>query len=212
VTYVIQVAAFLHAFSGNPSKLFFSDIYKMGKALANYPQELAQDAVCQSHTGHMTELWFLSVRPLIKSTNEWMDTCARHIVSLMFIGRCLIVIVEEWKTDLMSLAILFHFLCAQHVSGINIAIIRSLWLCYWITTSVVLFSVRSVLEFWCGWLWVLFCCSSACNSLFLLHLTPKEVPSASYSQRYLVYLFPLRETPKLNKDETSTHVNENCKT
>jgi len=28
-------------------------------AMANYPQELAQDAVCQSHTGHMTGLWFL---------------------------------------------------------------------------------------------------------------------------------------------------------
>ena len=27
--------------------------------MANYPQELAQDAVCQSHTGHMTVLWFL---------------------------------------------------------------------------------------------------------------------------------------------------------
>jgi len=38
----------------------------------------------------------------------------------------------------MSLAILFHFLCAQHVSDINISIIRSLRLCWWITTSVVL--------------------------------------------------------------------------
>jgi len=28
------------------------------KAMANYPQELVQDAVCQSHTGHMTGLWF----------------------------------------------------------------------------------------------------------------------------------------------------------
>ena len=28
--------------------------------MANYPQELAQDAVCQSHTGHMTGLWFLN--------------------------------------------------------------------------------------------------------------------------------------------------------
>ena len=28
-------------------------------AMTNYPQELAQDAVCQSHTGHMTGLWFL---------------------------------------------------------------------------------------------------------------------------------------------------------
>ena len=75
-------------------------------------------------------------------------------LNLMFIGPCIIVIVEEWKTDLMSLAILFHFLCAQHVSDINISIIRSLRLCCWITTSVVLFSVRCVLGIWCGWFWV----------------------------------------------------------
>ena len=72
------------------------------------------------------------------------------ILDLMFIGPCIIVKVEEWKTNLMSLAILFHFLCAQHVSDINIAIIRSLRLCWWITTSVVLFSVRCVLDLWCG--------------------------------------------------------------
>ena len=46
----------------------------------------------------------------------------------------------------MSLAILFYFLCAEHVSDINISIIRSLRLCCWITTSVVLFSVRCVLK------------------------------------------------------------------
>ena len=57
-----------------------------------------------------------------------------------------VILVEEWKTNLMSLAILFYFLCAQHVSDINISIIRSLRLCCWITTSVVLFSVRCVLE------------------------------------------------------------------
>jgi len=46
----------------------------------------------------------------------------------------------------MSLAILFRLLCAQHVSDINIPIFRSLRLCCWITTSVVLFSVRCMLE------------------------------------------------------------------
>jgi len=46
----------------------------------------------------------------------------------------------------MSLDILFHFLCAQHVSDIHISIFRSLRLCCWITTSVVLFSVRCVFE------------------------------------------------------------------
>jgi len=37
----------------------------------------------------------------------------------------------------MSLAILFHFLCAQHVSDINISIVRSLRLFCWIITLVV---------------------------------------------------------------------------
>jgi len=54
----------------------------------------------------------------------------------------------------MSLAILFHFLGAQHVSDINIFIIRSLRLFWWITTLVVLFLVRCVLEFRCGWVGV----------------------------------------------------------
>jgi len=51
----------------------------------------------------------------------------------------------------MSLAILFHFLCALHISDINISIIRSLRLFFWITTLVVLFLVRRVMEFRCGW-------------------------------------------------------------
>jgi len=65
----------------------------------------------------------------------------------------------------MSLVILFHFLCTQHVSDINISIIRSLRLCCWITTSAVLFSVRCVLEIWCGWVWVVSVLqASACNT------------------------------------------------
>jgi hypothetical protein len=54
----------------------------------------------------------------------------------------------------MSFAILFNFLCIQHVSDINISIIRSLRLCYLITTVVVLFLVRCGLEIWCGWVGV----------------------------------------------------------
>ena len=90
----------------------------------------------------------------------------------------------------MSLAILFHFLCVQHVLDINISnmffwvfprrqivvgrrfgtlyrfhlqrlvvdcnisIIKSLQLCCWITTSVVLFLFRCVFEIWRGWFWV----------------------------------------------------------
>jgi len=41
--------------------------------MANYPQERAQDSVCQSHTGHMTGLWFLLTRPLRLNSNEWMN-------------------------------------------------------------------------------------------------------------------------------------------
>jgi len=61
----------------------------------------------------------------------------------------------------MSLAILFHFFFAQHVSDINIAIIRSSRLFFWITTLVVLFLVRCVLEFRCGWSGVE---AEACNT------------------------------------------------
>jgi len=70
-----------------------------------------------------------------------------NLYYIMFIAPCIIAIVQEWKTNLMSLAILFRFLCAQHVSDVNISIFRSLRLYWWITTSVVLFSVRCVWEF-----------------------------------------------------------------
>ena len=65
----------------------------------------------------------------------------------------------------MSLAILFHFLCTQHVSDINISIIRSVQLLCRITTLVVLFLVRCVLEFRCGWVGVVSVLqASACNT------------------------------------------------
>jgi len=38
--------------------------------------------------------------------------------------------LKNKRPNLMSLAILFHFLCAKHVSDINMSIIRSLRLCY----------------------------------------------------------------------------------
>ena len=70
----------------------------------------------------------------------------------------------------MSLSILFHFLCAQHVSDINTSIIRSLRLCCGITTSVVLFSVRCVLEIWCVWVGVVSVLQAAAGFSFsLLH-------------------------------------------
>ena len=47
--------------------------------MANYPHELAQDVVCQSHTGHMTGLWFLPARPLRLNTNERMNEVKNEI-------------------------------------------------------------------------------------------------------------------------------------
>ena len=52
--------------------LIFSYIYiyiYRGKQWQTTPQELAQDAVGHSHTGHMTGLWFLPARPLRLNTN-----------------------------------------------------------------------------------------------------------------------------------------------
>ena len=98
----------------------------------------------------------------------------------MFIGPCIIVIVEEEKTNLMSLTILFHFLCAQHISDINISIIRTLRLFCWITTLVVLFLVRCVLEFWCGWVGVVSVWQAeACNA----HTTPTQPHQNSSTHR-----------------------------
>jgi len=35
------------------------NVQTRGKAMANYPYKLAQDAAYQSHTGRLTGLWFL---------------------------------------------------------------------------------------------------------------------------------------------------------
>jgi len=73
---------------------------------------------------------------------------------------------DSWriKGQLDVTAILFHFLCAQHVSDINISIIRSFRLFCWITILVV-FLVRCVLEFRCGWVGVVSVLhAEACNT------------------------------------------------
>jgi len=76
---------------------------------------------------------------------SWFDVCwSFGVVGLEWYP------FAGWSFSLMSLAILFHFF-AQHVSDINISIIRSLRLFCWITILVILFLVRCVLEFRCGW-------------------------------------------------------------
>jgi len=83
----------------------------------------------------------------------------------------------------MWLVILFHFLCAQYVSDINISIIRSLRLLCWITTLVVFFLVRCVLEIRCGWLGVVsvlqLSTASACNAV----TTPSQQHRISNTHR-----------------------------
>ena len=72
-----------------------------------------------------------------------------------------------WSFDVVGLE--WYMLQAeaqlQHVSDINISIIRSMRLFCWITTSVILFLVWCVLEFWCGWVGVVSVLQAeACNT------------------------------------------------
>ena len=77
----------------------------------------------------------------------------------------------------MSLAILFRFLCAQHVSGINVSIIRSLRLFCWITTLAVLFLVRCVLEFRCGWVGVVSVLQASAYNTNTTPTQPHHIPN-----------------------------------
>jgi len=89
----------------------------------------------------------------------------------------------------MSLAILFLLLCAQHVSDINISIVRSLQLFCSITTMVVLFLVRCVLEFRCGWDGVLSVLQQETSVwCFILQLIP--VSMRTVKQRARKVFFP----------------------
>jgi len=56
--------------SGQKPKLSERDRHTLEKAMANYPQELAQDALCQSYTGHMTGPGSCQARPSRLNTNE----------------------------------------------------------------------------------------------------------------------------------------------
>jgi len=87
---------------------------------------------------------------------NWKGYVVKHTcVHLIFIGLCVIVIVENKRPTWCHLLFLFHFLCAQHVSDINISIIRSLRLFCWITTLVVrswCFGVVGLAWYLCCWL------------------------------------------------------------
>jgi len=67
-----------------------------------------------------------------------LQSVAIHNIQLhlIFIGSSIIVIFEDKRSIWCHLPFWFHFLCAQHVSDINISIIRNLRLFCWITTLV----------------------------------------------------------------------------
>ena len=78
------------------------------------------------------------------------------VSNLMFIGPCIIGNNWRMKDQLDVTCYFISLIMCSTCLDINISIIRSLLLCWWIITSVVLFSVRCVLEIWCGWFWVVF--------------------------------------------------------
>ena len=86
-----------------------------------------------------------------------------HITAVMCENVCCI----SWRIkDRLDVTCYFiSLLMSQHVSDINISIMRSLRLFCWITTLVVLFLVQCVLEIRCGWVWVVSVLQAeACNT------------------------------------------------
>ena len=95
---------------------------------------LYQNAVLHPRTQHPSWRYFL-----LHLNSMWRVLNQTLLLNRMFIGPCIIVIVEELKTNLMSLVVFISLIFAQHVSNINMSIFGSLRLWWWITTSVILF-------------------------------------------------------------------------
>jgi len=60
--------------------------------------------VCQSPTGHMTGLWFLSSRHLRLNTNEWMSLYGFYFVSVGTVGHYILTTVELHLSGLTGTA------------------------------------------------------------------------------------------------------------
>jgi len=101
--------------------------------------------------------------------------CGITSLVVLFLVRCVLEFRCGWVGVISvlqaeaQLAILFHFLRSQHVSDINMSIIMNLWLFCGITTLVVLFLVRCVLEFRCGWVGVVFVLQAEAQLAILFH-------------------------------------------
>jgi len=88
----------------------------------------------------------------------------------------------------------FHVLCAQHVSDINISIIRSLRLFCWIITLVVLFLARCVLEFRCSWVGVVTVLQASAWIILTILLNYQCGNSKKKSRKLLVMDILMSET------------------
>ena len=92
--------------------------------------------------------------------------------------------------------LLFYF--TSYVSDINISIIWSLRLCCWITTLIVLFLFRCVLEIWCGRFWVVSVLqgASACNT-DTTQTQPHQISNTQQNQNKTINVVIQQHSPKL---------------
>ena len=99
--------------------------------MVHYPQVLAQDAVWQSRTGHMTGLWFLPARPLRLNTNEWQrspTTSTRRLSARIGVSR-----TRVWRTLHEDSLYPFHPQPVQNLHPGDSAML--LQFCHWLHTT-----------------------------------------------------------------------------
>ena len=121
--------------------------------MANYPQELAQDAVFQSHTGHITGLWFLPARPLRLNSNEWKNEWVCMFLYSEFKNCGLLVCVSSIRMPNSTVELLFKYLkyavCMQsdimcHVVCWDWCLMSVPFECYF--SLIFTFPIRSVID------------------------------------------------------------------
>ena len=83
---ISRVVADVEAPGGKSGK-----VYTRGKAMANNPQELAQDAAYQGHTSRLTEFWFLPKLALGLNTDD--DDDYYYILFIIIIGGILVLYI-----------------------------------------------------------------------------------------------------------------------
>ena len=114
------------------------------------------DKCTEMHVQQNVKIFHLCLLKFVKMEIRFTTKIWGYIynIFIIYLLHKYIIILKNKRPTWCQLLFLFLFLRAQHVSDINISIIRSLWLFCWITTLFVLFLVRCVLEFRCGWVGV----------------------------------------------------------